>query len=364
MITQVFRAAAGMAMCALTCCAHAEDLESRHRVLLQAQIRYEIDDLDGKTEDGDLSVNRLSADFHGSVGIPQLQYRLQVDLLGEPLSYRDAWIGYSFSPEWSLKIGQHSMPFGLPRFIAQPFRTFTELSISASQFEPPRSRSLGMRLDGADTNGKWALRLGLYDGRGPMVRRAPEARGHLVSMRGVYALSGKVVEEPAPMEVRPQSDLVLGFGLMQANRNVQRGWLLRTSGETFDWPRPANLMGATADVFWRNGRLYVSLAGFLQYVHPEGSPRYRDAGYAVEAGWVFTKIGTRQAELVVRRSQFVRDLDEELLATRDLQSEIGLGLNWYQSGHRLKTQLDVLRRTSENGAREETRYILQQQVRY
>jgi hypothetical protein len=367
LIQALVGAAFGMVACTFACNVHAEDHAEdhapRHRVLFQAQVRYQIDRINGQTEDGDLLMNRLSLDFRGPAVAPRLHYRLQTDLLTEPLSYREAWISYSVSPEWSLKLGQHTIPFGLPRFISAPYRVFVDPSIAATQFEPPGSRGVGALLDGAGADNRWSLQFGLYDGRGPMVERTPDQGGHLASLRAMYALSGEVVEEPAPMEIRPEADVVVGFGLMQANRNVQRDWSLGAFAATPEGPGPANLMSATADVLWRDGPLYVSVAGFVEYVHLEQSARYRDAGYEVEAGWVFTEIGSRQAELTLRRSQFVRDIDEEL-SGRDLQSEIGAGVNWYQRGHRLKTQFDVLHRTSRNGEKQGTRYVLQQQLRY
>jgi hypothetical protein len=323
-------------------------------------VRYESVHDDAATIE-ELRVDRFSIEARGTL-TPHLRYRAQADVIAK--SARDVWISYDLASNWLVKLGQHTVPFGLARFIGSPYRTFTELSLGADQFEVPRGRGLGARLEGHGSENQWSFEMGLYDGRGPLVARTSEAGGYLVGARAGFALAGEVVEEPTPFKERPGQDLVIGFGLMTAHRNTQRDWPF---GETAPGALPirrANFTSATADAFWRSGELYASSAAFARSVHPEGFEHYQDLGYEILGGWVFTHIGLNEGELVLRASQLLRDVDREIREDHDLQNELGVALNWYQNGNRSKTQLNLLRRDFRHGGARETYFILQQQLRF
>lgn len=322
-------------------------------------LRYEsIEDDAGRIEE--IGLDRVSLEARGAL-TPRLKYRAQADVSGK--SVRDLWMSYDLTSNWLVKLGQHTVPFGLARFVGSPYRIFTELSPSANQFEVPRGRGLGAQLEGHGNQNQWSVELGAYDGRGPLVARTSEANGYLLGARAAIALAGEVVEQPTPFEQRPSQDLVIGFGLMKAKRNTQRDWAFGRMAPGEVSTTPANFTSVTADIFWRSGALHASSAAFARSVHPEGFRRYTDLGYEIQAGWVFTRLAPNEWELVLRTSQLLRDADRKISKDPDLQNETGIALNWYQKGHRLKTQFNVLRRNFRQSGESETYFILQQQFR-
>jgi hypothetical protein len=336
------------------------DQSPKLHIQAQLALRYEVERSEEETLD-ELTVNRFSIEARGTLA-PRLKYRAQADVTAK--SARDLWISYDLSPNWLVKLGQHTVPFGLARFIGSPYRLFAELSVGADQFETPRGRGLGARLEGHGSKNQWSLEMGVYDGRGPLVARESETNGYLVGARAGFALAGEVVEEPTPFEERPGPDLVVAFGLMSANRNTQRDWAFGQVAPGALRTKQANFTSATADVFWRSGALHASTAAFARSVHPEGFGHYKDVGYEVQGGWVFTHIGPKEGELVLRASQLLRDVDGTIRDDHDLQNELGLALNWYQKGNRSKTQLNLLTRELRRSGERNTYFILQQQLRF
>ncbi|WP_019612391.1 porin [Thioalkalivibrio sp. AKL7] len=308
--------------------------------LVQGRYSYNRDP-DGSRSEFDF--RRAWLDSSGTLFHPDLSFRLQPDFSSGELSMRDVWLQYALGESLSLRAGQFTVPFGLPRDIGGPNRLFTELSIAGNQFEVPAGRDTGVALlGGAADDRAWAL--GVFDGRGRLDQRdeRPSTSGHLLSARSAWAPVGAVPRDNTTVGQAVEHTVALGAGVQAASRNHLRDWSRGLEG-TVEHQR-ADWVTATADAVVKFGHTSLSLAAFRRNVSPDRTTSYHDLGAELELAQSLPVAGL---ELAARHAVLRHDADDDLESDERWQREWGAGLNWYHRGQRQKTQLMWLDRDND-----------------
>ncbi|WP_018948540.1 porin [Thioalkalivibrio sp. ALMg11] len=310
---------------------------------------------DGSTSEFDF--RRAWLDTQGTLFHPDLRFRLQPDFSSGELSMRDIWMQYAFRDNLGLRLGQFTVPFGLPRDIGGPNRLFTELSVPGNQFEVPAGRDTGVTLLGGDGEA-WAWAAGVFDGRGRLDQRddRPATSGHLFSARGAWAPVGEIPRDNTTLGRAVERTVALGAGLQAADRNHLRDWS-RGLEDTVDRQR-SDWVTATADAVIKFGHTSLSLAAFRRDVSPNHASSYHDLGAELELAQSLPVDGL---EVAARHAVLRHDAGDDLEGDARWQREWGAGLNRYHRGQRQKTQLMWLDRDAD---RSDWELHLQHQFRF
>ncbi len=134
----------------------------------RTQLRFTYDDRDDRSDEIDFRVRRLKLWVEGYALIPELEYKLQVDIGDGDLQLEDAYLAYVPFTFAGVKGGQFKVPQGKQELISSGKLQMVERSDANDFFNQNRDR--GVQLGGAFLGDALLYTVGIFDGNGPNER--------------------------------------------------------------------------------------------------------------------------------------------------------------------------------------------------
>ncbi len=298
------------------------------------QPRYEYKQIEGSENLSTFDLRRAWLEFNGHLIEENLTWQVIADLGNERLW--NGWIDYRLSDLQAFRVGQYDIPWGWERRTSSNRHLFTERSVANNNFQwPTGGGDVGVQMHGA--RGRVSYEVGVFSGEGRLFDRADTfSQGNLYTGRLEYSLLGGDAKPEAIVVPVPETNLALGLGAYQTNRNYLRDW----SGDGSD-SGAEKARVYTANLSFQHNRYTVQLQGFSRDVDPDGGENYRGRGYTIGAGVL---LQPENFFLAARFSSSDPNRDNSELKRRQSY----LGLQWYHSGHRWKTHFEVGREEERN----------------
>ncbi|HEY6558504.1 MAG TPA: hypothetical protein VI072_14580 [Polyangiaceae bacterium] len=332
-------------------------------VRARMQVRYQLDipraDENGERElEQTVNIGTARLWLSGHVYQRELTYMLQLAVAGRDFRdgatspIYDAYLDYAAHRDLKFRVGQYFVPF-------DRLRTIREWGLQMADRPRPVAeltldRDVGVMAYSDEFLGDEspvAFRLGAFGGGGINLSDGKEPGVLLVGRVELRPLGSIDDDVEGDLEYRDKPALAIGAGIAN-NWNTNR--LRSTTGPTFD--------GGTTDYFHAATDLVFKWMGFavqaeylwkeasvdqIDSVDETGAPvtEYTRSGH----GWVLQASYTFDPpfEVVGRLSRlYAADGTDPAFQSevRANAQEVGAGLNYYFSGHRLKLQADYIAR--------------------
>ncbi len=313
--------------------------DGQHSLTLQGrfQLRYVYAMPDGAPDHSSFFLRRLQPDLRGSFYDGLIQTRLMPDL-SRTATLRDGWVSLRLTENFRLRAGQFTVPFNWERHAPPTRHLFVERSTANNAFEAPTGRDIGVMFHGV-LGERFNLGVGVFSGQG-INQPVSLSTGHLVSGRGVAAITGDLLLDETPLTVSEDLHINLAIGAYYAHRNSARQWYLWD--ESF--PEAANTTAATTDLLVHLHRFTLHMALFVADVEPDDPDpewsTYQGAGFTAHLAALLLP----ERLLIAARYSLAQP---DLSRTEELRSEGVLGLTFLHRLHDSKLHLEALRQTHE-----------------
>lgn len=320
------------------------------------QLRYQLD-VPPRDAEGDRDVRQLVTIgtarlwFSGNVYRPELTYMLQLAVAGR--DYRegatspifDAYIDWRALPHLSVRAGQFFVPFDRLRTVREFALQMADRPVPVGELT--LDRDVGVLLYSEKFLGSpFTWRAGVFGGGGTQLSVGKEPGVLLVARLEARPLGPIDDDSEGDLERRPRPGLAIGAGVAKNwNTNRQRS----TTGVTFS-EGTTDYTHLAADAVFK----WQGFAAQLEYLWKDAA---NDALATVDAAGAPVSEWTRSASGWVAQASYTFDPPFEVVArVSKLRAfsgtdprladtdELGLGLNHYLKGHRLKIQTDWIAR--------------------
>lgn len=285
-------------------------------------------------------VRRCKTKLAGWVYDQSLRYELQLNWANnKPLE--DANVSYDLSQGKNLlviKAGQFKVPFGRQELTSSGNQEFVDRSIVSTTFA--KGRDIGLQVSGLTWNGKLDWQVGAFNGAGP--NATANDNTHLqVDARLSWQPLGKLALSEGDLNVSPKPKIALAA---QYESNDRRG--TPANEKQITW-------GGDSVLLWRG--LFLFAEFFHSQRNPVGISSYDSTGLAIQGGFCF--VPNRWE--VAARYGVVNPSDRR---KHDLQTEVGLALNYFIRQHGHKLQADLRRLEDEKLKEQSWEFRLQYQL--
>jgi len=337
--------------------------------VIQTDARFYLDG-DSSANDGFL-LRRVRPTIRGTVG-EKGSFRITPEFGSDDFTLQDAWLGYSFSPAFGVKIGKFKAPFGLERLQSANWIRFAERGHPTS-LAP--NRDIGIQFEGKASVVDWAL----------LVSNGTQDGGRVTgNTDDKFDLTGRVFVNAAPgLHVGLAGNVGETEGSLRSYRTPGQQTAASYLSER-DGPNGGTLPGTVGDgSHWRLSpqfTYYTGAFGLLgEYVvvnrevsNGANSAELENTAWQIATSYVLT--GEKNGFGGVYPSQpfdpangqwgafevalryHVLDLDDATFpvyanpsrAVSDIET-VGVGLNWYLTRN-LKTSLTYEVSTFDGGA--------------
>ena len=302
----------------------------------RAQLRFTLNDLDGRSSEGSFDAARYQLNFAGRA-FGEWAFRIQANFAdGSETSeflLEDAYTQFIRRRMAQLRVGQGKVFFGRQQLTESTDLQFISRSIASERFA--HGRDVGLTLIGENSNDTYAYQVGVYNGSG--INKDEDdnidymgAARLVVTPFGRYELGETDFSRPAT------SRLSVGVSAMAntigtediAETRVSRG-CLEAAYKIHGWNLAAEFYTESEDI-------ELDIGGELDEQDTDGW--YFQGGYLFESRF----------EVAVRYSEIERE------AAEVDEQEFGVAGSYYFSGSRHKIQADFRRRDFDGGILDES----------
>jgi len=312
------------------------------RARAQARVEESWSAAAGRTDE--FMIRRMRLSLKGHAFDPHVEFALQLGFATSdldpdaPAPLRDAYVTFTALRDAHLRVGQMKVPFDRQRVNSSSALQFPDRSLVTQELT--LDRDVGVQVFSTDVLGLGHVlgyQLGVFGGDGR--NRTNPSAGVLGVARIEWTPFGRFDDdEESDLERRADPKLAIGVGAgFNENTDRPRSTLGRPSGAarfdyrhgeidgTFKW---RGFSTTAAAIVRLSDRDSVDTGGTRDFSR-SAVGWFVQAGYLVDPQW---ELAARYGDLTP-----VGATDPALVRTR----ELGLGLNWFLSGHDLKLQTDA-----------------------
>jgi len=279
----------------------------------------------GPADTSSFRIRRAKIYFNGHALLPDLIYKVQIDLAASPIlndAYID-WQHFNWAQVW---VGQYKVPFNRQQIASTAYLQLVDRAITDSTFSP--GRDIGITLHNSASKEIVEYDIGAYNGNGPNTT-SNDGTGFLYVGRIVlYPLGPFSYYTEPDYEMTPSPKIGVGFAY-NLNSNAQI-----TTTET------ANVKTGTIDMVAK----YHGVSLIVELFQRNTNPNHTAAANIVSTG---EGINTQASVFVVPRRVEISGryawINPDKQVAHDDQMEVGVGMNVYFVDNRLKFQTDFRR---------------------
>ena len=312
--------------------------DNNYSMKLNARVHgvFKIDDPDGSPTESTFKTRRARILASGNLYAPWLKYSTQITLEGSSAAVRDVFMEASYYKWLTPRLGQYKVPFDR-EFLDTGFNLqLIERSIASSEFS--LQRDVGLQVSGKEIFSSLEYSVGVFNGSG----------ANRDNVDNDYIYVGRLVWSPfsshpySESAVDNPSSPVLSFAVagayMPGLEPGERVALAGKLGNTSIVPVESDVTQWTADLAFKYGGFSLMSGYYYRSIDPGVVTSFgkQDAwGYYLQGGYF---IIPRHFELAGRYSYIDPDNPEKVSDNK--KSEFTLGLNYYLSGHNVKTGIN------------------------
>lgn len=301
-----------------------------------------------------LRIRRGRVALDGFAWDPRLEFNVQMELAGQSVSLKRAFLNYRLADGVQLRGGKFKVPFGRQQLTSSFQQQASDRSLVSDEFA--KGDDDGFMVWGLPAGGRVEYYAGVFNGEGNNRNAQQDAFDQLAARLvftplGRLAYSGPALEHPAR--------LLLALGL---NANLNGGWLhevngtagmqppmetCTASGCTLDHGDDARVtsVGADAALKWRG------LSASAEWFRRTLDPRQPGLAEREASGW-YAQAGAFALPARLEGGVRYGALDPDASREMDRVTELTPFVNYYLRGHDLKVQADfTLLRTEVPDAR-------------
>jgi phosphate-selective porin OprO/OprP len=289
----------------------------------------------GPADTSSFRIRRAKIYFNGHALLPDLIYKVQIDLAASPI-LNDAYIDWEHFSRAQVWVGQYKVPFNRQQIASTAYLQLVDRAITDQTFSP--GRDIGITLHNTPTKELVEYDVGVYNGNGPNTT-SNDGTGFLYVGRIVlYPLGPFSYYTEPDYEMTPSLKYGVGFAY-NLNSNAQI-----TTTET------ANVKTGTIDIVVKFHGVSLIVGLFQRNTNPNHTAT--PAADIVSTG---EGINTQASVFVIPRqlefSGRYAWINPDKQVSHDDQMEVGVGMNVYFIDNRLKFQTDFRRiRTQQTTA--------------
>ena len=315
---------------------------------------FSYDNPDGGPSSSTFRIRRARIFASGNVYAPWLQYNTQITLEGSSAAIRDAYMEASYYEWLTPRIGQYKVPFDR-EFLDGGFNLqLIERSIASSEFS--LQRDIGLQFSGKKILGSLDYSVGIFNGSGANQNNVDNDYmyvGRLVwNIWGSYPYSESAVDNPSS----PVLALGIAGAYMPGLNPGERKTLAGSLGSTSIVPVESDVTQWTADIAYKYGGFSFMGGYYYRNIDPKVATAYGKQG----AWGVYLQSGyfliPKHFEIAGRYAYV--DPDNPVKITDNKETEYTIGLNYYLSGHNIKTGINYSYFSTENYAGDEDEQVL------
>jgi phosphate-selective porin OprO/OprP len=282
----------------------------------------------GPADTSSFRIRRAKIYLNGHALLPDLIYKVQVDLAASPI-LNDAYIDWEHFKWAQVWVGQYKVPFNRQQIASTAYLQLVDRAITDSTFSP--GRDIGITLHNTPTKELVEYDIGVYNGNGPNTT-SNDGTGFLYVGRIVlYPLGPFSYYTEPDYEMTPSPKIGVGFAY-NLNSNAQ---VTANTGDT------ANVKTGTIDTVIKFHGVSLIVDLFQRNTNPNHAstvPNIVSTGEGINA----------QASVFVvpHRLEFSGRyawINPDKQVAHDDQMEVGAGMNVYFIDNRLKFQTDFRR---------------------
>lgn len=288
----------------------------------------------GPADTSSFRIRRAKIYFNGHALLPDLIYKIQVDLAASPI-LNDAYIDWKHFNRAQVWVGQYKVPFNRQQIASTASLQLVDRAITDSTFSP--GRDIGITLHNSASEEFVEYEVGVYNGNGPNTT-SNDGTGFLYVGRIVlYPLGPFSYYTEPDFEMTPSLKFGVGFAY---NLNSNAQLTTTTTTET------ANVKTGTIDTVVKFHGVSLIVGLFQRNTNPNHATTTPSIVSTGEG------INTQASVFVVPRRLEISGryawINPDKQVAHDNQMEVGAGLNVYFVDNRLKFQTDFRRIRTQN----------------
>ena len=331
-------------------------VDNNYSLKLNARLQgiFSYDNPDYGESESTFKMRRARILASGNVYAPWLKYSTQITLEGSKAAIRDAYIEAAFYEFFTPRLGQYKVPFDR-EFLDSGFNLqLIERSIASSEFS--LQRDMGFQISGKKIFDSIDYSIGLFNGSGANQNNVDNDYmyvGRLVwSPFDSYPYSESAVDNPS----NPVFSLGFAGAYMPGLEPGERASLAGKLGGATIVPVESDVTQWTADLAYKRGKFSLSSGYYYRNI----DPRYPTTFGEQNAWGIFLQSGffiiPKHFEIAGRYA-FVDPDNPERISDNE-KTEYTLGLNYYFSGHNVKTGLNYSFFSTDKQAGDEDEHVV------
>ena len=285
---------------------------------------------------------RILAD--GNVYTPWLKYSAQITLECSTAAIRDAWMEASYYKYFSPRFGQYKVPFDR-EFLDGGFNLqLIERSVASAEFS--LQRDIGLQVSGKGILKSIDYSIGVFNGSG--ANQSNVDNDYMYVGRVVWAPFGAYPYSESAVDCPSNPVFAIGIaaaympGLEAGERKALAGKL----GTLSILPVESDVTQWTADLVYKYHNLSLMSGYYYRNIDPMDETTYGEQsawGVFLQGGYF---IVPGHLEIAGRYSYIDPDTPDKV--SDDEKTEYTVGLNYYLSGHNVKTGINYSYFSTEN----------------
>ena len=290
----------------------------------------------------------------GNLFAPWLKYSTQITLEGSEASLRDGYLEASYYKWMTPRLGQYKVPFDR-EFLDGGFNLqLIDRSIASSEFAI--QRDVGLQVSGKKILGAFDYDVGIFNGSGANRNNVDNDYiyvGRLVwGPFGAYPYSESAVDNPSSQKFA----LGIAGAYMPGLDPGERSTLAGNLGKTSILPVESDVALMTADLAYKYRNFSLMSGYYYRNIDPGAATTFgeQDAWGVYLQGGVF--IVPKHFEVAGRYSRIDPDNPEKI--SDNEKTEYTIGLNYYFSGHSVKTGINYSLFTTDKQSGDEDEQAL------
>lgn len=309
---------------------------------------------DNSASESTFKMRRARILASGNVFAPWLKYGTQITLEGSKAAVRDAYMEAAFSKQFTPRIGQYKVPFDR-EFLDGGFNLqLIERSIASSEFA--LQRDIGLQVSGKKILDSFDYSVGIFNGSGANQDNVDNDYmyvGRLVwSPFASYPYSESAVDNPSS----PVFSLAFAGAYMPGLEPGERAALAGKLGNTSIVSVESDVTQWTADLAYKNGGFSFMSGYYYRNIDPKDVTSFgeQDArGFYIQSGFFLIP---KHFEIAGRYSYIDPDNPEKI--SDNEKTEFTVGLNYYLSGHNVKTGINYSLFSTEKQSGDEDEHVV------
>jgi len=304
----------------------SEDGSFELAVKNRTQVRLTGKNPDFGDESASFDIARHKLQLSGRV-FEDWQFGFQANLTdneNSPRALEDAYFRYTAKPLAQAWVGQGKVFFGRQQLTSSANLQFIERSIVAEEFRHgdagSDTRDVGVAVIGQNRDRTYEYSVGLYNGNG-INKDEDDNTDYMVVGRLVMTPLGEFSLNETDLERPETSRVAIGVAARTLTEGTEAiNEERRDSTASFEVAYKIHGLNLTGEFYTRSADPPLGVPGDEEDTD----------GWFVQGGWLFRN----RCELVGRFSEILREVPN------DDETEVGIGFNYYFTGHDYKLQVD------------------------